>query len=111
MKSIVPSRSILDHTSKLLSSTPRTPCHRYLATATPPNPRRPTTDFTETLNSGPSFTDFLASSSSVPDSIPGTSHLPSWLKRPIPAGGNFAKIKKDLRGLNLHTGTCLLQRP
>lgn len=30
--------------------------------------------------------------------------LPEWLKTPIPAGNkNFASIKKDLRGLNLHT--------
>ncbi|KAI9021397.1 hypothetical protein CLU79DRAFT_861273 [Phycomyces nitens] len=29
--------------------------------------------------------------------------LPSWLKTDIPAGQNFGKIKKDLRGLKLHT--------
>ncbi|KAK5626938.1 hypothetical protein RRF57_002653 [Xylaria bambusicola] len=30
--------------------------------------------------------------------------LPEWLKTPIPAGNdNYKKIKKDLRGLNLHT--------
>lgn len=30
--------------------------------------------------------------------------LPSWLKTPIPAGNeNYKQIKKDLRGLNLHT--------
>jgi len=29
--------------------------------------------------------------------------LPSYLKTTIPSGGTFAKIKKDLRGLNLHT--------
>lgn len=32
--------------------------------------------------------------------------LPDWLKTPIPSAGsnpNFAKIKADLRGLNLHT--------
>jgi len=29
--------------------------------------------------------------------------LPSYLKTSIPSGGSFAKIKKDLRGLNLHT--------
>jgi len=29
--------------------------------------------------------------------------LPSFLKTSIPSGGSFAKIKKDLRGLNLHT--------
>lgn len=29
--------------------------------------------------------------------------LPSWLKTPIPDNSNYKKIKKDLRGLNLHT--------
>lgn len=29
--------------------------------------------------------------------------LPTWLKTPIPDNSNYKKIKKDLRGLNLHT--------
>jgi hypothetical protein len=29
--------------------------------------------------------------------------LPEWLKTPIPVNDNYKKIKKDLRGLNLHT--------
>ena len=29
--------------------------------------------------------------------------MPEWLKTEIPSGKNFAKIKKDLRGLKLHT--------
>jgi lipoic acid synthetase len=29
--------------------------------------------------------------------------LPEWLKTPIPDNSNYKKIKKDLRGLNLHT--------
>ncbi|KAI8338031.1 hypothetical protein BC941DRAFT_460975 [Chlamydoabsidia padenii] len=29
--------------------------------------------------------------------------LPSWLKTDIPSGQNFGKIKRDLRGLKLHT--------
>ena len=29
--------------------------------------------------------------------------LPEWLKTPIPVNQNYKKIKKDLRGLNLHT--------
>jgi lipoic acid synthetase len=29
--------------------------------------------------------------------------LPEWLKTPIPSNQNYKKIKKDLRGLNLHT--------
>jgi hypothetical protein len=78
---------------------------RRLASVSPSTPRRPQTTFTDALNSGPSLSDFLSSRASGELlSIPGTSHLPTWLKRPIPAGGSFAKIKQDLRGLNLHTG-------
>jgi lipoic acid synthetase len=29
--------------------------------------------------------------------------LPAFLKHPIPAGGSYAAIKRDLRGLGLHT--------
>ncbi|KAJ6157664.1 mitochondrial Lipoyl synthase [Penicillium chermesinum] len=29
--------------------------------------------------------------------------LPSWLKTPIPDSKNYQRLKKDLRGLNLHT--------
>lgn len=29
--------------------------------------------------------------------------LPPWLKREIPMGKNYAKLKENLRGLNLHT--------
>lgn len=29
--------------------------------------------------------------------------LPPWLKRTIPMGKNYMKIKEQLRGLNLHT--------
>ena len=29
--------------------------------------------------------------------------LPTWLKTPIPNNSNYKQIKKDLRGLNLHT--------
>ncbi|KAK4117728.1 Lipoate synthase [Canariomyces notabilis] len=68
------------------------------------------------------FSDFLASPSSPlspseayaprtatvgPDGRKRTiTRLPDWLKTPIPSAGanpNFAKIKADLRGLNLHT--------
>ena len=33
--------------------------------------------------------------------------LPEWLKTPIPTSNNFKKIKNDLRGLNLHTGSLV----
>jgi lipoyl synthase len=83
-------------------SFPSNPSIRCLATISPSGTRRPTTSFTDTLDSGPSLADFLTAPLEA-TSIPGSSRLPDWLKRPIPAGGNFAKIKKDLRGLNLHT--------
>jgi hypothetical protein len=105
MKSLSRSRPLISKCTSLshhgIPLPPPTHCLRTLATVSPPTSRRPETTFSDTLNSGPSFSDFLTS---TPESLPGTSHLPEWLKRPIPAGGNFAKIKKDLRGLNLHTG-------
>ncbi|PNS19641.1 Lipoyl synthase, mitochondrial [Sphaceloma murrayae] len=89
----------------------------------PPNttstrPRRPTT-FSDRLNTGPSFNDFVSPSEAplpVSEALelrtvevgpPGRkrthTRLPSWLKTPIPSNDNFKKIKSDLRGLNLHT--------
>src|SRR5208282_3909599 len=101
MRHLTKCRRLIEQTSVNYSNLSITsnPPIRSLATI---SPRRPHTSFTDNLNSGPSLSDFLTSSE--PTSIPGSSHLPDWLKRPIPAGGNFAKIKKDLRGLNLHTG-------
>ncbi|KAI8687252.1 Lipoyl synthase, mitochondrial [Fusarium sp. Ph1] len=68
------------------------------------------------------FSDFLATSSSAQPLSPAEAftlrtaevgpegkkrtitRLPEWLKTPIPAGNdNFKSIKKDLRGLGLHT--------
>jgi lipoic acid synthetase len=83
-------------------------------------------DFSQKLETGPSFDEFLAgteseapqrvvlgnttayvlsiSYSTVFDLVYANStRLPSFLKTTIPSGGSFAKIKKDLRGLNLHT--------
>ena len=80
---------------------------RSLATVSPSPPRhlQTSTAFSDALDAGPTLSDFLTSPPEEPLSIPGTSHLPEWLKRPIPAGGSFAKIKQDLRGLKLHTGS------
>ncbi|CAM1506353.1 Fc.00g059940.m01.CDS01 [Cosmosporella sp. VM-42] len=69
-----------------------------------------------------SFSDFLATSSAAQPLSPAEAYtlktaevgpegrkrtitrLPEWLKTPIPAGNNnFKSIKKDLRGLGLHT--------
>ncbi|KAH9944517.1 lipoic acid synthase [Epithele typhae] len=70
----------------------RTPV-RCLAT---PSSSKPS--FSQTLNDGPSFDDFVADK--VPERV---TTAPSFLKTKIPTGSNFSSIKKDLRGLNLHT--------
>ncbi|KAI0670054.1 lipoic acid synthase [Trametes maxima] len=73
---------------------------RCLATPSSSKPR-----FSQTLDEGPSLDDFIADR--VPDRVvlgnTTTPRLPSYLKTTIPKGSSFAKIKKDLRGLNLHT--------
>ncbi|USW50499.1 Putative lipoyl synthase, aldolase-type TIM barrel [Septoria linicola] len=81
---------------------------------------RPATAFTDRLNNGPSFGDFV----STPKEKVLTSEelyelreveigpagrkrkhtrLPEWLKTPVPSNNNYKKIKSDLRGLGLHT--------
>lgn len=78
-------------------------------------PRRTATRFSDRLNAGPSFTDFVSPSRkdalelrTVVVGPPGKqkkiTRLPEWLKTPIPEGDNFKRLKNDLRGLNLHTG-------
>ncbi|KAI0824196.1 lipoic acid synthase [Trametes gibbosa] len=61
--------------------------------------------FSQTLEDGPSLDDFIADK--VPDRVvlgnAKTPRLPSYLKTTIPKGASFSKIKKDLRGLKLHT--------
>ncbi|KAK7463710.1 hypothetical protein VKT23_005648 [Stygiomarasmius scandens] len=73
--------------------------------ATPSAPSTSKTTFTETLKVGPSLDDFI--SDNVPDRVvlgnPRGPRLPGYLKTSIPSGKSFNKIKKDLRGLNLHT--------
>ncbi|KAK7058853.1 hypothetical protein VNI00_001477 [Paramarasmius palmivorus] len=63
------------------------------------------TGFTDTLASGPTLDDFI--SGQVPERVvlgnPRGPRLPSYLKTSIPSGKSFNKIKKDLRGLGLHT--------
>ncbi|KAF9499773.1 mitochondrial Lipoyl synthase [Pleurotus eryngii] len=78
---------------------------RCLATAPPPSSSssdKPA--FSETLAAGPSLDDFIAD---APDRVllgkTKGPRLPSYLKTSIPSGASFNKIKKDLRGLGLHT--------
>jgi len=98
---------------------------RSLATASPA-PVSAKLSFASTLDNGPSLDDFIVGS--VPERVvlgnaktcvPSMARLttpvlvlnlayrsprlPSHLKTTIPSGGSFAKIKKDLRGLKLHT--------
>lgn len=118
------SRRILSHTTYA----PRQ-YTRCLATAasdiTPSSPNatnskpRRATKFSDVLNSGPAFGDFVSGKEAPlsPEEAlelktvmvgpagkkkPHT-RLPEWLKTPIPSNNNFKKIKNDLRGLNLHT--------
>lgn len=96
---------------------------RTLATEAPsplPTPKPRPTYFKDSSNSIPSFTEFvglpetpLSPSESLelrtalvgpPGKKREITRLPSWLKTPIPAANeNYKQIKKDLRGLNLHT--------
>lgn len=88
-------------------------------TSSPAPSKRPSTTFSDRLNTGPSFADFVSPAEaplSEADSLelrtaqvgpPGRkrthTRLPSWLQTPIPTNNNYKKIKNDLRGLNLHT--------
>lgn len=105
---------------------------RCLATAVPePSSSTPSTEstaqkrprrhtaFRDTLNAGPSFSDFVGSKE--PALLPSEAYelrtatvgpagkkktitrLPEWLKTPIPTNTAYKKIKHDLRGLGLHT--------
>jgi lipoic acid synthetase len=88
------------------------------AAPTPSKTQRARTTFSDTLNSGPSFNDFVSPNAPLspaeayeiktatvgPEGRKKTiTRLPEWLKTPIPVNQNYKKIKKDLRGLNLHT--------
>ena len=77
--------------------------------------RRPPTTFRDRLNTGPSFSDFTSPppENDVPEirtAFVGPAgkqkeitRLPSWLQTPIPNNEQYKSIKRDLRGLNLHT--------
>ncbi|KAL5535632.1 hypothetical protein ACEPAF_3726 [Sanghuangporus sanghuang] len=77
-----------------------TPAIRSLAT-----PSSSRSDFKQTLSDGPSLDDFIVDN--VPERVvfgnTKVPRLPSYLKTNIPKGSSFASIKKDLRGLGLHT--------
>lgn len=107
--------------SRSLVSTSTTSSRSLATEIAPPaeTPRRRPTYFKDKLNAVPSFSEFVG----LPDEPltaedalelrtamvgpPGRkkqiTRLPEWLKTPIPNNENYKKIKKDLRGLNLHT--------
>jgi lipoic acid synthetase len=84
-----------------------------------PAPKRRPTYFKDKLNTVPSFSEFVGLQDkplSTEDALElrtamvgpagkkkQITRLPEWLKTPIPDNSNYKKIKKDLRGLNLHT--------
>ncbi|KAI6250830.1 Lipoyl synthase, mitochondrial [Erysiphe necator] len=78
------------------------------------------TYFKDELNTGPSFSEFINlelnpsvanyDNPELQTALVGPAgrqkkitRLPEWLKTPIPNNSNFKKIRKDLRGLKLHT--------
>ncbi|CAL1696125.1 unnamed protein product [Somion occarium] len=73
---------------------------RWLAT-----PSSSKSNFSQTLAAGPSLDDFISGNAQDRVVLGNTSQprLPSHLKTSIPTGKSFSKIKKDLRGLGLHT--------
>ena len=100
--------------------------HRTFATAisettdptsdSTPTTRRRETKFTNRLNAGPSLLDFTdpdrpSHEPQIRTALVGKpggkqkeiTRLPSWLQTPIPNNENYKAIKRDLRGLNLHT--------
>ncbi|KAG8784260.1 hypothetical protein FRC12_018855 [Ceratobasidium sp. 428] len=83
------------------------PSLRCLATAAPKSP----SVFSAKLAAGPSLDDFVTDNVDVEEqgasriTLGNTSQprLPSHLKTKIPTGPSYTNIKKDLRGLGLHT--------
>ncbi|CAE6416619.1 hypothetical protein ACGC1H_002247 [Rhizoctonia solani] len=79
---------------------------RSLATSIPKSP-----PFSQRLAAGPSLEDFVTDnvdpeetgSSKVTLGNTSQPRLPSYLKTKIPTGPSYTGIKKDLRGLGLHT--------
>lgn len=125
------SRCLLASSASTIKSVPRsrTPLRAFATTSDTPQPpapdasakrTRPSTSFSDTLNAGPSFGDFVNPNAPLspaeayeiktvqvgPEGRKKTiTRLPEWLRTPIPsnANQNYKQIKKDLRGLNLAT--------
>lgn len=72
--------------------------------------RRRPTQFSDELNKGPSFEDFISGRAKdmIVDPLEAArkdpnARLPEWLRVPIPKGKSFHKVKKDVRDLKLAT--------
>lgn len=72
--------------------------------------RRRPTKFTDDLNKGPSFEDFISGKAKdmLIDPLEAArkdpnARLPKWLRVPIPKGQSFHKVKKDVKELKLAT--------
>lgn len=104
------------HSSTLLRSQYAINITRSLATATTTTTtstvpkRRKKTVFTDALNKGPSFDDFVSGKAQEMLEDPlelarkdPNQRLPSWLKVPIPKGKSFHNVKNDVRELKLAT--------
>ena len=62
--------------------------------------RRSTTN----IRDGPGLEEFLEGKVETTKARSASRlRLPPWLKRPIPMGKNYARLKEDLRGLGLAT--------
>ncbi|KNG44267.1 Lipoyl synthase [Stemphylium lycopersici] len=127
--SIPRSRCLLASSTLATVPRPRTRLRSFATTSDTPQPpapeaptkrSRPPTSFSDTLNAGPSFGDFVNPNAPLapaeayeiktvqvgPEGRKKTvTRLPEWLRTPIPsnANQNYKQIKKDLRGLNLAT--------
>ncbi|KAJ5475594.1 Lipoyl synthase [Penicillium diatomitis] len=64
--------------------------------------RRRATTFKDKLNAGPSFSDFVSGGKEEPLDAAEAYELKTAMT-PIPDSKNYQRLKKDLRGLNLHT--------
>ncbi|KAF9229427.1 Lipoyl synthase [Gyrodon lividus] len=79
---------------------------RCLATpSTSASSHKVKTSFSDVLADGPSLNDFISGGPAQRVVLGNTKgpRLPDFLKTKIPSGTSFNGIKKDLRGLNLHT--------
>ncbi|RLV96358.1 Lipoyl synthase mitochondrial [Spathaspora sp. JA1] len=101
---------ISTHTNLLKQSIlVRTLATAAVASSTTATPRRRPTKFTDKLNKGPSFDDFVSGKAQdMLDPLEAARkdpnvRLPSWLKVPIPKGKSFHNVKKDVRELKLST--------